>query len=217
VEQRISAIKAQEKRGNRRSIFVNGEFALGVDETVIADLGLHVGQEISVDQLQEIVHAELIAKAKDRALTLLDYRPRSRAEITRRLKQAGYSEDVIQAVTARLEGLGLIDDAQFSQSWVNHRVISVKPMGKRRIMWELRQKGVANDVAEKALSSIDDDAEYKAALESATRRWEKDSNPDLSAKRRKLIGYLQRQGFGWDTINRAVSGLTPDTEPDMDS
>jgi len=211
LEQRISAIEPQERRGNRRSIFVDGKFALGVDESVIADLGLHVGQAINADELQDIVHAELVAKAKDRALGLLDYRSRSKAEVERRLTKAGFSDIIVTEVVERIESLGLIDDAQFSQSWVKHRVLD-KAMGKRRIMWELRQKGVPSEVADEAMSSIDDEAEYEAATQSAKRRWQKDSTSDLNAKRRKLIAYLQRQGFGWDTINRVVSSVTTDTE-----
>lgn len=213
MEQRITAIEAQEKRGNRRSIFVNGKFALGVDETVVADLGLHIGQQISEDQLQSVVHAELVSKAKDRALTLLEYRVRSKVEISRRLIKAGFSEDVIEEVLARLETVGLVDDEQFSQSWVNHR-LSGNAMGKKRIKWELRQKGVSIEIVDEALSSIDDDMEYKSAMESARRRWAKDKCMDEYTKRRRLVSYLQRQGFAWNVINQVVNGLMADTEPE---
>ena len=149
-EQRISDIEPQEKRPNRRSIFIDGRFVLGVDETVVADLGLRIGQQISEDELQAVVRAELITKAKERALKLLEYRARSRVEIERRLAKAGFAEDIIEETLARLETLGLIDDVQFSQSWVNHRMAG-KPMGKTRIKWELRQKGIAPNLVDEAL------------------------------------------------------------------
>ncbi len=213
IEQRITAIEAQEKRGNRRSIFLNGEFALGVDEAVIADLGLHIGQQISETELQEIVRAELIAKAKERALTLLDYRQRSKAEITRRLTLAGFAGDIIEEVMARLKSLGLVDDAQFSKSWVDHRLTG-KPMGKTRIRWELRQKGVPVEIAEEALSGVDADVEYQSAMEAARRRWEKDNNPDQYVKRRKLSSYLSRQGFPWETISKVTNELAGEIDDD---
>lgn len=213
MEQRISSIEAQEKRRNRRSIFINDKFVLGVDESVIIDLGLRVGQQITEDELQRVVHAELVAKAKDRALTLLEYRSRSRVEIERRLTRAGFTEDVILEALARLENIGLIDDAQFSQSWVNHRIAG-KPMGRRRIQWELRQKGVAPEVAEEALSSIDDDQEYQSAKESATRRFNKESGADERTRRRKVAAFLQRQGFGWEVITKVINELTTDPEQD---
>jgi regulatory protein len=212
-EQRISAIETQEKRGNRRSIFINGKFALGVDETVVADLGLRVGQQISEDELREVVHAELVTKARERALTLLDYRARSRTEIARRLKVAGFEEDVIEETLSRLEAVGLIDDAHFSKAWVNHRLTG-SGMGRTRIRWELRQKGVPTEVAEEALSAIDEETEHQSALDKARRRWEKDPDLDDRTRRHRLASYLQRQGYDWGVITTILNEISTDAEPD---
>ena len=212
-EQRITAIEVQEKRGNRRSIFLDGKFALGVDEAVVGDLALHVGQRIGEEELRQIVRAELIKTAKERALKLLEYRPRSRSEISRRLGRAGFAEDVVEETLTRLEDLGLIDDAKFSESWVSHRLAG-KGMGKSRIKWELRLKGVPTDVAEEALSAVDAETEYRLALDVAGRRWQKDRSPDLYARRRKLTSFLRRHGFGWETIDRVLNELTSEAEPE---
>ena len=211
MEQRITAIERQEKRQDRRSIFVNGKFVLGVDEAVVADLGLHVGQQIGEDELQQVVHRELVNKAKERALRLLEYRKRSTSEVVQRLRKAGFAEDVIDEVVARLVDIGLLNDADFSQSWVSYR-LAAKGMGKSRIMWELRLKGVSSDVAEEALSTVDADTEYQSAIDAARRRWDKDRDPDLRAKRQRLVAYLKRHGFDWDVVNRIVSELPADSQ-----
>lgn len=211
-EQRISAIEVQERKGNRRSIFVNGKFALGVDESVVVELGLHVGQQMTEQELQSIVHAELVAKAKQRTLKLLEYRPRSRSEVARRLGRLGFAEDVVDETLICLEALGLIDDAQFSRSWVNHRLAG-KAMGKARIKWELRQKGVPTDVAEEALEAVDADTEYESAMGAAARRWRKDSGLDERTRRRRLASFLRRQGFEWEVITRVLGELDPEAEP----
>lgn len=213
VEQRISAIETQEKKANRRSIFVNGKFALGVDESVIASLGLHVGQQIGEEDLQKVVRAELIAKAKEKALRLLEYRPRSRMEIVHRLRRAGFAEDIVEETLKRLEDLGLIDDTQFSRMWVNHRLAS-KAMGKTRIKWELRQKGVPTEVAEEALSAVDAETEYQSAANVARRRWQKDGSSDERTRRRRLASFLRRQGFDWDVINKVLNELSAGSEPE---
>ncbi len=209
--QKITAIDAQERRGNRRSIFINGRFALGVDETVIADLGLHVGQEISEEELGRVVRTELLVKARERALRLLEYRARSRAELARRLRLAGFAEDIIEEVLVRLSEMGLVDDARFSQSWVESRSAG-RSIGKTRIKWELRQKGIDADLVEEALSEIDEETEYKLAARAARAKWDKDRSPDVSVKRRRLASYLQRQGFGWDVIKKTVNQLAADDE-----
>lgn len=211
----ITAIEPQERRKNRRSIFLDGEFAVGADEKVIADLGLVVGRHITEDDLTRIIRAELVNRAKERALTLLDYRKRSRAEIERRLRKAEYEQDIIAEVVRTLEEMGFLDDADFSQSWVNNR-ISGKGSGKNRIKWELRQKGVDDSVAEDALSAVDADSEYETALESARRRWRKDSDPDVRGRKRRLASYLGRHGFAWETVNRVLNTLLGENEPDQD-
>ncbi|HUV04614.1 MAG TPA: RecX family transcriptional regulator [Armatimonadota bacterium] len=211
-EQRISAIEAQEKKVSRRSIFIDGKFVLGVDESVVADLGLHVGQQIDQEELQAIARAETLTKAKEKALRLLEYRPRSRAELARRLSQAGFAEDIVEETLTRLADLGLIDDVQFSRSWVRHRLAG-KAMGKTRIKWELRQKGIPTEVAEEALSAVDAYTEHQLALDAARRRWEKYNESDERTRRRRLASFLRRQGFDWDVITKIINELSADREP----
>ena len=51
---------------------------------------------------------------------------------------------------AWLESHGLLDDAQFSQAWVTSRT-EAQPMGRERLSWELRRKGVAGETVAEAL------------------------------------------------------------------
>lgn len=149
-----------------------------------------------------------IEKAKEKALRLLDYRPRSRKEIERRLAKAGFEQEVVEETLKRLEDLGLIDDLQFARMWIKHR----KALGKTRIKWELRQKGVSNGVVEEALLAVDPETEYQSAVEAARSRWARDNSPDERTRRRRLAAYLQRKGFGWDVINAVLNELSG--EPD---
>ena len=48
---RITAIEAQKRRGDRRSIFVDGEFVVGAHEEVVLTLGLSIGQRFDEEQL----------------------------------------------------------------------------------------------------------------------------------------------------------------------
>ncbi len=190
---------------------MDGKFVVGVNEDVVVGLGLKIGQQFSEDELNAVVRAEILAKAKERALGLLSYRSRSREELSRRLKRAGYDEDIVEETLLGLENAGFIDDAQFSQSWVNSRV-SEKGLGKARVRWELRQRGVASEVIEEALSSVDPDEERILAADAARRRWEKDKDPDLRSKRRRVASYLQRQGFEWQLISEAMEKLANEAD-----
>jgi hypothetical protein len=58
----------------------------------------------------------------ERALGLLAVRQRSRRELERRLVQAGFEPDAVEVELARLDQVGLIDDAAFAAAVVESRM-----------------------------------------------------------------------------------------------
>jgi regulatory protein len=137
-------------------------------------------------------------------LNLLGYRARSRAELQRRLEQKGYELQVIEDALAVLARGGLIDDAEFSQSWVRTRTGS-RPMGRSRIAAELRQKGVQRDTIDEALEGLDSDVELELALKVGRTKVEQMRGVDPQVARRKLGALLMRRGFGWDVCARVLN------------
>ena len=200
---RITAIEPQKRRPKRRSIFVDGEFVAGVDQEVVFSLGLKVGQEVDEKRLQEMMRAEEIRRARDDALNLLSYRSRSTKELERRLKQKGYEEETIREAVTGLQRVDLINDERFTNDWIKNRM-TYRPMGKMRLTWELRQKGVAPELIDDALGEIDEEKEYEAALELAKSKAGKITEVDVRSKRQKLASLLQRRGFNWDTVSRVM-------------
>jgi regulatory protein len=200
---RITDIVVQKRRGSRRSIYVNGEFFAGVGEEIVAELGLRVGQEIDAEKLAEVIRAEEIRSARESALVMLDYRPRTEREIAAGLKRKGYSEEVIATVIERLSDVGLIDDEKFAEQWVDSRLRS-RLAGRARIAWELRGKGVNQETIEKALSEVDGEDEVRMARELVAKKMASLSSPDEKAVRR-LTSFLRRRGFDWDVISKVLN------------
>lgn len=202
----ITAIEQQKKRDNRRSVFVDGEFVAGVHEDIVLALGLSVGQSFDRDRLVELIQAETKRKAFDSALHLLSYRDRSISEVRRRLIRHEYPEEIVEEVLEQLSRLGYLDDEQFSRKWVNARTSSSKPMGKTRLAWELRAKGVDAPLVEEALETIDEDQEYAMAYSLAEKKLEKADRSDPALKNR-IVSVLRRRGFNWETISRVMNEL----------
>lgn len=203
----ITAIEAQKKRGDRRSIFVDGAFVAGAHEEVIVALGLSVGQAFDTERLADVVRKETTRKARESALRLLGYRDRTESEIRKRLVGNDFPEDIVDEVIGHLLRAGLLDDGKFSRDWVKSRTLS-KPMGRTRLAWELRAKGVEEPKVEEALDALDENAEYEMALSLARRKAEKSVVSDPSF-RNKAASFLRRRGFGWDAITRALDELCP--------
>lgn len=208
----ISALEPQKRKG-RLNVFVDGQFILGVGEAVAADLGLRVGRDMTPEKLRETAGAEEVHKATEAALGLLDVRARATREIKTRLAQKGYEEDVIQKVLDKLVRMELLDDAQFAAQWVQAktRVEGSRPMGRRRLSQELFQKGVSKEEVTEAVEKVTDDAELELARAAARKKVRTvPTNPDaLQAERQKMIGFLQRRGFGWQTVKQVTREVLP--------
>lgn len=206
----ITAIEPQKHRRDRRSVFVDGEFVAGVHESTVVDLGLAIGQQTDENRLVELLRAETVRKARERALRLINYRDRSKSEVKKRLLGSDFPEDVVLQVVEQLSKAGLLDDDKFSRDWVKARTSS-KPMGKARLSRELRSKGVDKETAERALSSLDETSEYGLAYDLAVRKLAKLDRSDPSI-RRKLASFLARRGFGWEMVNEVMDALSSELD-----
>lgn len=111
-----------------------------------------------------------------------------------------YDDALSHRIKERLERLGLIDDEKFANAWIRNRRL-LKPMSKRRLMLELRQKRVPDDVIERAVA--EDESDERSVLRGLIERRRKQSKyqDDL-----KLMQYLARQGFSYDDIRSALQG-----------
>lgn len=200
---RITAIRDQKGRGKRVNVFLDGKFAFSLEAEVALREGLQIDQELSASQIEAMVKSDYFHRCLNAAFHYLNYRPRSESEIRRRLQRRGFDSDSIEAVIIRLKEQGLVDDAAFAQFWKENRQ-SFSPRSQWLTRLELRQKGVADDITEQVVGSIDDiDSAYRAALSKAR------SLPvsDYQSFRRRLGEYLRRRGFGYEAINLTIGRI----------
>ncbi|MCC2672803.1 MAG: regulatory protein RecX [Armatimonadetes bacterium] len=202
----ITAIEPQVRNRDRFNVFVDGEWVVGVHAEVVVAAGLRVGQAMTAEVLQSLVRAEELRHVRESAFRLLGYRARSQVELRRRLLQKGYDPGMVEEVLAALGRSGLINDAEFSQSWVRARTGS-RPMGPNRIAAELRQKGVDREVIDEALEAVDTDAEMALALTVGRRKIEQLRGEDPRVARRKLGSVLMRRGFSSGVCARVLDLL----------
>ena len=128
-------------------------------------------------------------------LRLLTARSRTRAELAGQLAKRGYPEEVAGPVLDRLAGVGLINDSEFADQWVQSRARAGK--GNRALIAELKTRGVDDDVIAAAIGSADPGAERTRAerlVEQKLRREALDNSDDMKVKRR-LVSMLARRGY----------------------
>jgi regulatory protein len=146
-------------------------------------------------------------QARNLCLRLLTARARTRAELEGQLSKRGYPDDVSSRVLDRLAEVGLVDDVDFAEQWVQSRRVNAGK-GKRALAAELRTKGVDNDVITAVLADIDADAERQRAEElvrDKLRREKLDDGDDVKVTRR-LVGMLARRGYSQTMAFDVVKG-----------
>lgn len=201
MSQVITAIEPQKRNKERVNVFLDGEFAFGLD--ALAATGLHVGQALTSDAVAALQDEDAFERARQSAFRYLAYRPRSIAEVQRNLRRKEFDEVQVERVTTYLIQKGYLDDRAFAAYWVEQRE-TFKPRGSLALRQELAEKGVAREIID---SVVDDVDEQEAALRAARKRASRWSHLPFADFRRKLGGYLQRRGFGFDTINRTIDTL----------
>ncbi len=108
--------------------------------------------------------------AREQCLRLLERRARSAAELRQGLRERGYEQEIIETALAGMEQAGLVDDEEFAHTWVAHRM-ATGAAGRRRLRWELRRKGLAEEIIRRTVDeTIDEEAELAQALAVARRR-----------------------------------------------
>ena len=107
--------------------------------------------------------------------------------------------ELIAQIVNRLSSLQMLDDAKFADSWITNRRL-LKPTSLRRLKLELRQKHVAEDVIEAALSASPGDAQ--AELRDLIERKRRQSRYQDD---QKLMQFLVRQGYSYGDVKAALS------------
>jgi len=210
---RITAIRAGRGRGKRVNVFLDGKFAFSLEAEVAVPEGLKVGQELSDSQIEELAKSDNYRRCLNAAAHYLSYRPRSESELRGRLYQRGFGEDSVEAVIAKLKKQGLVDDIAFAQFWKDSRE-TFSPRSRWLTKLELRRKGVAEEIMDKVVDTVDDnDSAYRAALSKARSL----SLSDYQDFRRRLGSYLRRRGFRYEVINHTVGLMWRERGVESDS
>jgi regulatory protein len=196
----VTAIRQQRRRPDRYSVYLDGKYELSLGEAQLAELSLRVDEQVDAARLSQLQRNSAFSKAIMRAHNLILHRPRSRVELTRYLMGKDDDEELAARVLEEFEREGLIDDARFARQWVeDRRSLGYSTM---RLRQELRQKGIATELADSVLTELAGD-EVSVVGDLIDRRRLRARYPDDQ----KLIQHLQGKGFSHATIKAALERL----------
>jgi regulatory protein len=201
MEHRITDLIPQKRNPQRINVYLDGEYAFSLAKIVAA--WLKAGQTLSDEKIHQLQAQDAKEASFQLALKLLNYHPRTETELRQKLAEHNVEEDRIEETIERLKTSGLINDNLYAQTWVENRS-AARPRSRRALSYELKHRGIDQEIIESALESVDDEAMAYQAGSKYARRLQ-----DLERRifHQKLVAYLMRKGFNYDISAHAASRI----------
>jgi regulatory protein len=205
----ITSISVQVRNKNRVNVSVDGTYRFSLDLFQLSELGIRVGNNYSDDELLSLEYESQFGKVYARALEYCLMRPHSTKEVRDYLYRKtrdtltktgdikkGASLEITKRVFDRLVEKKYVNDDNFTRYWVENRSLT-KGASKRKLISELRSKGVEQSIIEQFLNQSDrtDENELQKVITKKRSKYSDDQ---------KLMSYLARQGFSYDDIKSAL-------------
>ena len=151
---------------------------------------------------------ETESDARSYLFDLLARRDYPKAQLAQKLAQRECSPEVATKVLDQFEADGYLSDQRFVESQVRQRL--EQGQGRRKIEFELRRKGIANQLIEEVLAATQVEPK-QVALDYYRRRYGELAAEDQK-ERAKRMRHMAGRGFGFDEINYAMRYHLEDPE-----
>jgi regulatory protein len=145
------------------------------------------------------------------ALKYLALKDRSVAEMQTYLDGKEFGEADVDATVARLQELGLLNDARYAQRFVETRTAS-KPISRRHLREQLKGHGIGDADIEAALESVNDEDEAESARTVACKFLRQFRELAPEKRRERVLSRLIARGFSYDDARKAYEAALSEEE-----
>ena len=206
----ITKIEKQKNNNKRYSIFIDNEFAFGIDEIDLLYYKLKENEPLENEKYSYILNKLLLKRAKDKALKYLGYKMRSKKQVIKKLEEYDFPPDVIEKVIKILEKYNYINDEDFAKAFIKDK-INLKGYGVFKISYDLKMLGIDEQIFKPYLYDKGFVNEEEKAQTLLLKKLKGVDIKNLDYKeKQKLYAYLARRGFSYDSINKAFNYVLED-------
>ncbi|PTL27486.1 recombinase RecX [Lachnospiraceae bacterium oral taxon 096] len=158
-------------------------------------LGIKENEELSDEDYAIKVYPILKKRARERIVYILKDRDKTEAELRGKLRDGYYPNEVIDETIDWAKKLHYIDDTRYVDFYIRS---NGERKSRKRMMYDLRQKGISPELLEEFLSleSVDERGQILRFLEK--KKYDR-QNSDWQQKR-KLVQSLVAKGYSYDVI-----------------
>jgi len=151
----------------------------------------------------DVADADPVEVARLICLRQLETAPRTRAQLATVLARRNVPPESAAVILDRFVEVGLIDDSQYARAWVDARHRG-RGLARRALSQELRQRGVPEPEASRALAELDPAVERATARRLVDRKLAGMAGLDPAVRMRRLSAMLARKGYPASTAYEVV-------------
>lgn len=193
---------AEPRRKGLVQLYIDGEAAVKVDREVFLLSRLKPGDELTDEELHQLILDSDARRATEKALYLLEYRDHSKRELMEKIARTAASREAAEAAAEKMEELGLVDDESYARRYARE-LFERKRFGPMRVRQELRQKGIRPELADELLAEYDDPDAFAERIGEILARKYPGWQEDERVKRRAFAA-LQRMGYSYEHIREGM-------------
>ena len=134
--------------------------------------------------------------AREQAAKLCSLKKQTRKILTEKLRAKKYPYSEIEEAVSAMVEIGYIDEEEYAKCFVSDSY-RIKKHGRKRILSELKMKGVEVSVAEKAIDDFDADEKEIIKTEMEKRFPEK-------SEKEKIMRYFISRGFSLSDLRSCM-------------
>ena len=200
-KRKILSIKRSTRYNDRIIVKLDDKSVFRVPEDAFVLNPLHVGQTVTLDEIENYDVKMRLQEAKDAAFKLLSFRMRSIAEMRKRLKEKSFSQIEIDQVIDKLTKLNYLNDVEFGKAFVKEKIKN-KKIGPKAIKSELFPHQLSPDFVDELIESVYKKYKINDLITFHLKRKKIKKNSQMNkSDLSRLNNYLLRKGFEWDNIN----------------
>lgn len=213
MTKKISKIEAQKRKG-RYNVYLDGQYAFPVDESVLIKYRLMRGMEIDDDLAAKISNDDAVAQAYSKMLDFLSHQLRTEKEVRQKMVADNVSPQFVEPVMQKLRGQGYLDDLNYAQSYVR-TIMRTELKGPRVIRQNLRRKGIGEIDIDRALTQFDHASQVARAAELAKKLYRHYQKQPLRRQVEKVRQGLMTHGFDGELFDEIEDEVAPEQDADQ--
>ncbi len=144
-----------------------------------------------------------IQTALESALASLSRRQLTEAELLKKLRDKGFSDEDIAPAVERCKGYGYVNDTELVKRYAA-ALARERKLGSWAVARKLELRGFSKTLVEGALADLETSSEVPSELERAKALASKKFRgaEGASENREKLVRFLRARGFEWEVIRQ---------------